>query len=331
MYEFIPYLPLNTKGITEEQWRTAREAWIRHLNDLLEETDNGFVDNVISNRHLQQFIDTFQTAQLDGEQVDAELSKLVFLVYLRAADLVAIGSPVFSSTQLINFAVIYGDANPNTVRKVFFRLLDNSPALLDAVQESIVTMVQCMRSMPEHLQRTRPSMERAYVVVRVLDALVSATMDVKDIWNQQQVEIERFLFACYNDLTSTLAKAGGEEHDDLDLHAYLIKSTLVSLFNSLMEIIFFRPLGFVFDRQDHSNEIKSSQPAILQADIVVDDFSKHLLSLLENSGLDHPREAFKDASLIMDWEVEYAITNKLAAVNKTLFNGYPFLTECTTS
>ncbi|KAG0181394.1 hypothetical protein DFQ29_008451 [Apophysomyces sp. BC1021] len=310
MIQFIPYLPSSTEGVTEEQWLIAREAWTTHLGNLLNKSDEEFVDEAVSNSSLHQFIETIHGAQLDGGTVEAEVSKRIFLVYIRAADLSATDSPLFSIAQLIQFSVLYGNANATTVRRVFSQILRERPALLDAVQESVLTVMECVRSMPSHLQRTRESMDRAHVVARVMDALVSASMDVGAIWEQQQGEIEKLLFACYSSLTSTLGKTS-EVDDGLDLHVYLIKSALVSIFNTLTEIAFFRPLGFLSDREDRANVIQLDVEPV-QADLVVDAFSEHLLSVIERSGLESTRCAFVDAPLIMDWEVEFSVTNKLA-------------------
>ncbi|KAL1929340.1 hypothetical protein VTP01DRAFT_1478 [Rhizomucor pusillus] len=292
MIDFIPFIPGDTEGIPKELYEAARDAWSTQFAVLHDLSDQEFRLELTNNQSLHRLVASVIDAQLDGRTVDTGISRDVFLLYVRAGEVATAAesskSPVLQDHQLIAFAVVYGPTNPAAVRRIFTQLADG---LLDTVKSTMDTLISCLVAPCD-------DQDRLYAIVGMLEALVSATMQV-------QPHLIDALFECHDKLP---------KKDDGPT-TYLIKRSLAATLDRAVDITFFRPLGY------DPEEKKKKDDEHVNDDTVVDKFSEELLRWIEAGDLETPREAFVDAPLIMDWEVEFHVSDKLQQANNALFNG----------
>lgn len=295
MIDFIPFIPGDTEGIPKELYEAARDAWSTQFAVLHDLSDQEFRLELTNNQSLHRLVASVIDAQLDGRTVDTGISRDVFLLYVRAGEVATAAesskSPVLQDHQLFAFAVVYGPTNPAAVRRIFTQLADG---LLDTVKSTMDTLISCLVAPCD-------DQDRLYAIVGMLEALVSATMQV-------QPHLIDALFECHDKLP---------KKDDGPT-TYLIKRSLAATLDRAVDITFFRPLGY------DPEEKKKKDDEHVNDDTVIDKFSEELLRWIEAGDLETPREAFVDAPLIMDWEVEFHVSDKLQQANNALFNGYPF-------
>ncbi|KAI8393846.1 uncharacterized protein BYT42DRAFT_552437 [Radiomyces spectabilis] len=323
MIQIVPFIPLNTKDINEEQERLGYQAWIAQLSRVLDSSDATFANEFAENVALHEFVCDVLQSQIDDIPVDAHLTKLVFLLFVRAGQTIRSGnhlaaSPLVSVDQLSTFAVVYSSSNVIAVQELFYSFLSGDSRLLGSFRNIVSFLMECVRQLAtDHVKPTQESLERSYTLVRLLNAIVSATAKMHDVFEHS--ELENTLFDSYGRLSPVLEDVANDT--TLGPYVYLIKLELVSTFNTLMDMLFFRRLGF-FSGVDHEMLKKlSADVDFKEVDATVDEFSERLLSLIETSGLEQKRQAFTDAPLIMDWEIEYNIGEKIGMLNRTLLDG----------
>ncbi|KAI9010302.1 hypothetical protein CLU79DRAFT_722889 [Phycomyces nitens] len=322
MISFIPF-PRHTNSIPDPLWADANQVWTAQLNILLDASDQEFSGEWLNNTKLCALVASILDIQMDKNRIDPALSRSVFVLYVRAASLLANNhidlatSPLFSSGQLCSFAAVYHSSNPTVVRQIFSNLLDNSPLIHRAISESLVLLTDCLAGVPEAIasQPKAHALERSFVVSRLLDVLVSSTLNVD---NLERNIIEQKILECHGNI-GALSKTVSVESKEHPFF-YHLKYGLVSTFNSLMDRLFFLPLGFVTDTCDPS-QLVACKGQLEDKDEIVDRWSKHILDIIEKDGLEDGKSAFEDAPMIMDWEVAFSITRKLEIVNKSLWNG----------
>lgn len=320
MLSFIPFIPQGTKGVNEAVWQTARRSWVTNLTELLNMQDAAFIKQVSSNTTLASFIDQVFNEQMDNETepVDTSLLKCIFLLYARLSS-VAPTHDLLKIDRLCSFVIVYGDSNIHQVRRIIANAVNESESLEQSLLSMMGMLIDSIQSMPNLLKNfiTTETLDRAYVLVRVLDSLLSSTVQLTVIKSSFDI-LDQVLIDCYRDLIPTLKKAV-EEDETNKTCAYLIKLSLVSAFNSYADMHFFTPFGYISSLEDDHRlercEITDSTDATL------DWMSEKILGYIEHSGLESTCAAFEDGPLIMDWQVKFNITEKLDYINKTSFSG----------
>jgi hypothetical protein len=319
MLDFIPYIAENTKGIDISTWKIALDAWISNLTELLNMEDAIFVKETTSNRSLSLFVEQILNEQMDNTTtVNPKLIKDVFLIYYRLASVnISHVNLLLDADKLSSFAVVYGESNAIEVRRIIAQLAQEEYVEKELLSV-IGTLVDAVQSMPNLLvaPASIEMLDRAYVLVRVLDALLSATLYVEVIQSSFDT-LDSVLIDCYKDIIPVLKKTVDSDFDAAP-YAFLVKKSLVSAFNSYADNHFFKPLGYISSIKNHGILKKLSDPVDISA---IDLLSKKVLEYIENSGLETSKNAFVDGPLILDWEVEYRITRKLDWINKNSFGG----------
>ncbi|KAL9536872.1 hypothetical protein MBANPS3_012297 [Mucor bainieri] len=319
MLDFIPYIASTTKGIDGSTWKTAFNAWIRNLTELLNMQEADFIHETTSNESLSHFVEQILNEQMDTTAtVDSKLIRCVFLVYYRLSGVkIAHLNPLLTADKLCSFAVVYGESNVSAVRHIMAQLTQEE-AIEKELLSVISMLVDAVQSMPNLLvaPTSIETLDRAYVLVRVLDALFSATLFV-DVIQSSFDTLDSVLIECYRDIIPTLKKTVDSDSNAAP-YAFLVKKSLVSTFNSYADGHFFRPLGYISSTKDHHSLEKLSEPIDAAA---IDLINNKLLEYIENSGLESSKTAFVDGPLVLDWEVEYHITEKLDKINKDAFGG----------
>ncbi|KAG2214411.1 hypothetical protein INT47_000967 [Mucor saturninus] len=320
MLSFIPFIPHDTKGVNEAVWQTARRSWLTNLTELLNMQDAVFVKQVSSNTTLATFIDQVFNEQMDNDTapVDTLLIKYIFLLYARLSSL-APTHDLLNIQRLCSFVIVYGYSNISQVRRIVANAVNESESLEQNLLATMGMLIDSIQSMPNSLKNsiTAETLDRAYVLVRVLDSLLSSTVQLTFIKSSFDT-LDQVLIDCYRDLIPTLKKAV-ECDESNKTRAYLIKLSLVSSFNSYADMHFFTPFGYITSPEDHHQLEKYETTA--STDSVLDWMSEKILGYIEHSGLESTCAAFEDGPVIMDWEVEYNITEKLDYINKTSFSG----------
>lgn len=319
MLDFIPYIAENTEGIDISTWKIALDAWTSNLTELLNMEDTTFVKETISNKSLSLFVEQILNEQMDNTTtVNSKLIKYVFLIYYRLASIdISHVSLLLNADKLSSFAVVYGESNAIEVRRIMAQLAQEEYVEKELV--SVIGMlVDAVQSMPNLLAAPASieMLDRAYVLVRVLDALLSATLYL-DVIQSSFDALDNILIDCYKDIMPILKKTVDSNFDAAP-YAFLVKKSLVSAFNSYVDGHFFKPLGYISSLKNHETLKKLSDPVDTS---VIDLLSNKILGYIENSGLDTSKNAFVDGPLILDWEVEYHITEKLDWINKNSFGG----------
>lgn len=288
--EFIPYVPAGSDGITDELYEVANSAWIAQLGMLLDTSDEEFRSQLIRNTSLHTFVSGVLDAQLDRHPVDLEISKRIFLVFVRAGLVMnkplAESSPMLAQPDWIcRFAVVYGETNRDPVRKVIAQL-----GAADAIQQTLTMLME------DVLRALSGDLERLYVVARTVRVLVLVAKTVDKEWTE-------ILFAAYD---GPLLQQGVLSSELAVYHR--IKYALVDTFDSLVDRLYFEPIKE--NREDAAEYLEM--------------LSAQILAWIEKSGLEKARQAFTDAPLILDWEARHSISRKLQDINVQYFNGYPF-------
>ncbi|KAI9249567.1 hypothetical protein EDC94DRAFT_663903 [Helicostylum pulchrum] len=322
MLEFIPFLPSGIEGISETQWQLALHSWIFNLTELLNMPQDTFQSEVVSNTTLPSFIDQILNEQMNNESqpVDTNLIKYIFLLYSRLSS-EPFSTELLDIERLCSFVIVYGETNIEQVRRIMNNTVNNSETLERNLVSTIESLVDSVQSMPNLLSNAKPLttdvLDRAYVLVRVLDALLSSTIHLNIVKSSFDT-LDEVLINCYRDLIPSLKNAV-ENDSSLESHAHLIKLSLVSTFNSFADMQFFIPLGYTSSVVDHHRLIEHDTKASF--DTTISWMTDKLLGYLENSGLESSRNAFIDGPLIMDWEVEFCITEKLEFINQDKCDG----------
>ncbi|KAG2231547.1 hypothetical protein INT48_005050 [Thamnidium elegans] len=322
MLEFIPFIPSGTQGINETQWQIALHSWIFNLTELLNMPQDKFRSEVLSNTTLPSFIDQVLNEQMDNESqpVDTNLIKHIFLLYSRLS-VGPFSTELLDIERLCSFVIVYGESNIEQVRRIMNDTVNNSETLERNLVSTIGSLIDSVQSMPDLLSNTKPLtadvLDRVYVLVHVLDALLSSTIHLSVIKSSFDT-LDEVLINCYRNLIPSLKNAV-ENDSSLESHAYIIKLSLVSTFNSFADMQFFIPLGYTSSVVDHHQLIEHDTKTSF--DSTISWMTDKLLGYLENSGLESSRNAFIDGPLIMDWEVEFCITEKLEFINQNKCDG----------
>ncbi|KAI8636129.1 hypothetical protein BD408DRAFT_487096 [Parasitella parasitica] len=319
MLDFIPYIAESAKGIDKSTWKSALGAWNLNLAELLNMEDALFVNETTFNESLSIFVEQILNDQMDNTTTaNPALIRYVFLIYSRLARLETSNvNPLLSADKLCCFAVVFGECNANEVRRIMSQLVQEESVERELL--SVIRMlVDTVQSMPNLLAAPASveTLDRAYVLVRVLDALFSATVFV-DVVQSSFGILDSVLIDCYRDIVPAL-KTTVDFNAATAPYAFLIKKSLVSTFNSYADGHFFKPLGYISSASNNQNLERLSDPADIST---IDLMSSKILEYIENSGLDSSKHAFVDGPLIMDWEVEYHVAEKLDWMNKNSFGG----------
>ncbi|CAO3634313.1 unnamed protein product [Mucor hiemalis] len=321
MLHFIPFIPQNTPGVSNEIWKKALYAWNVNFIELLDLPTKVFLQEVESNETLFTFIDQVLDEQLNttSDSVDSSLLKHVFLFYTKLASSPSLNSNYLTMDRLCSFVIVYGETNSLQVRDIMTKLITNSSVLEQNLFSTMGMLLDAIQSMPDPLSKSCNTeiLNRAYVLVRVLDALMSATIHLDSIKNSFDT-LDIVLIDCYSNLIPHLEKAVDDDYNNA-AYAYLIKQSLVSIFNSFADGHFFLPLGYISSVEDH-HHLDSISTAVVE-ETVLDYMSEKILGYIEGSGLESSKTAFVNGPLVMDWEVEYHITEKLDEINNKTFGG----------
>ncbi|CEP12670.1 hypothetical protein [Parasitella parasitica] len=319
MLDFIPYIAESARGIDKTAWKITFDAWTSNLITLLNMEDNLFINETISNESLSLFVEQIWNDQMDNTTTaNPALIRYVFLIYSRLAKVQnSKANPLLSADKLCSFAVVYGEHNTDEVRRIMTQLVQEDYIQVELLSV-IAMLVDIVHAMPNLLiaPATIEILDRAYVLVRVLDALISATVFAEAIQSSFDT-LDIVLIDCYRDIVPIL-KRTVDFNSDAAPYAFLIKKSLVSAFNSYADGHFFKPLGYISSTPTHTNVEKLSDPADIST---IGLMSSKILEYIESSGLESSKNAFVDGPLIMDWEIEYRIAEKLDWINKNLFGG----------
>lgn len=321
MLSFIPFIPYGTQGVTEAVWEAARRSWLSNLTELLNMQDTVFISQVLSNTTLPHFIDQVLNEQMDNHNkpVDTTIIKYIFLLYSRLSSL-SPTNDLLNIQRLCSFVIVYGESNIDQVRRIVTNVVTESDSLEQNLLATIGMLIDSVQSMPNLISKkpiTTETLDRAYVLVRVLDALLSSSIHLSVIKSSFDT-LDQVLVDCYRDLIPTLKKTVENEKSNAS-YAYLIKLSLVSSFNSFADMQFFTPLGYISSIEDHHRLETCNTTA--SADTTLDWMSEKLLGYIEHSGLESSCIAFVDGPLVMDWEVEFYISEKFDYINKNSFKG----------
>ncbi|KAI9361102.1 hypothetical protein BD770DRAFT_317846, partial [Pilaira anomala] len=181
MLEFIPFIPASTPGISKTLWQTALNSWIFSLTELLNMPQDMFMKEVSSNTSLPSFIDQVLNEQMNNESqpVDTNLIKYIFLLYLKLSS-VSVTTELLDIARLCSFVIVYSESNIEQVRRIMMDTINSSETLEQSLILTIGSLIDSVQSMPNLLFNTKPMtidiLDRAYVLVRVLDALLSSTI-----------------------------------------------------------------------------------------------------------------------------------------------------------
>lgn len=291
--EFLQFVPYNVEF--QDIWEAAFKLWKANLSAILNMEDKAFIIATNTSSSFVNFIHQVWDAYLDGERVDSTLLRYLLLVYVRLSRLPSTENHcLFQTDLLVKLAVVYSSTNKLQVREIIQDFAENLTSILHTLVESIESLSQATLD--------RDVLERAYVLARTFDALVSATLP-------EFLPLDTLITDWYRDLVPCL-KALVDSDRELAPYAYTIKRCFVSAFQSAADLYFFRPLGYTV----------SDQLVVIGEPINKDKAIEFLAQWIEKNEI-KPSSAFVDAPLIMDWELAYAISDKISQINSSRFAG----------
>jgi hypothetical protein len=316
MVELIPFIPKGTEGVDDSNYQYALKSWISQLTLLLNASDEDFKQQVDQQQQqLGDFCTKVFSHVLNNNNVDIRLLESLFLIFMRISTMTSLFLKK-NSELLCLFALVYAESNSRQVRD-FFSRLDSD--LQQITAETLENLLQSVTDLPRQLKQSKDNQKellyRAHVNVRVFCVLFFATLELKQTPLLFE-NLDATLIAVYQQLNPVLKK-NIQQDEALAPLAYLVKQSVVQSYNTWFDLFVFRPLGFISDMVDHQVLVKDHNHG--NKDEVIGLFSEKLLEHIESSNLS-PCSGFVDAPLIMDWQIEYHIIEKLGYLNKQLFN-----------
>lgn len=308
MLDFILFIPSSIEGVSDTLWNAALHIWTSNFSQLLSLSDSDFLSETTSNTSLSTFIDQVLDAQIDYE-VDGTILKYIFLVYHRLSLLETplTHHALLTLEKLCRLVIVYHASNTIQLRAMMAAFVQRYEDVEKHLSHTVDMLLENIPAIP------KAANENALVLVRLLEALLSATLDAIPF---PSATLDQTLIECYQELPLTF----GEMNDERTT-AYLIKRGLVSLFNLYADTHFFRPLGYTSSMTDLCKLTSIEQHNDDHEDAVLEQMNDSFLKYMEESGIDTPRAAFEDAPLIMDWAIVYHIPQKLTFINETKFAG----------
>ncbi|KAI8082692.1 uncharacterized protein BX664DRAFT_360997 [Halteromyces radiatus] len=329
----LPYIPNGSQGINDTTWEKGYHIWTTQLIKVLSLDDTAFLQKVERDQELASWIQSLLQTQLDLGNTETGLLRLVYLIYVRLGTVLELSSsstssPLISITSLDTFSLVFARANPTTTQTLFAQLFANQKGLRDQYETSIYLLVDTLNTIGSYIatmtsqQETKweqSFLERILVVTRLLEAKILC-LNSKHLSSQLQPA----LMSSYEQLldgftTTTMTKDNKdlENKEDSTAHVdywiYLVKQSLVNIFNTMVEINYLTPLEALGQSESCDDDNKESLVAAL---------SDQILQWVEQShGLETIKTAFVDAPLIMDWQVEWQVAKRLDQINQDLFRG----------
>ncbi|KAI8968985.1 hypothetical protein BDF20DRAFT_916404 [Mycotypha africana] len=320
MRDFIPFIPASTEGVSISIWEAALESWLANLTELLNLSDETFLREIKANTSLQHFIERVLEEQIDNENtIDGKLLRYVFYVYNRLAELCSMDDDysMLKCQPFCNFIIVFNQSNTEQVRRMTKLVLGKYSDLEENIISIINSLVQTLQLFSNVLVTPIPQdvLIRGYMSMQILQTLLSATLLVDSV-HTAFIELDAILIDSYNDLTPNLKKTV-ELSAEAATYAFLLKKAIVSVFNTYVDYHYFQPLGYTTSSKNPNRLIKVSTAN----ESVLDHLHQKILEYVEKSDLKTTQNAFVDGPLIMDWEVEYHIVEKLDFINRELFHG----------
>ncbi|ORE06779.1 hypothetical protein BCV72DRAFT_118389 [Rhizopus microsporus var. microsporus] len=293
--EFLPFVPY--ADTIQDIWQTAFKSWQFNLISLLNMDDSNFISTTRASPSLTTFIHRLWDTHIEGESVDSQLLKYVFLIYVRLSQSSDTRNHrLFETDLLIKLAVVYSGTNTPQLREIMQPFEEQLAPIVHTLIESIEPLA--------HMSINLEVLKRAHIVARTFDALVSTLVP-------GFIAVDVLVTEWYRSLVPCLKKAVDQD-SHLAPYAYMIKASLVSAFAVSAELRFFRPFGYMLN--DAHELVKISEPT--NRDEAVNWMSRWI----EQNEI-RPSSPFVDAPLIMDWESAYKISDKIRQINKDLFSG----------
>ncbi|KAI8353988.1 hypothetical protein BD560DRAFT_336576, partial [Blakeslea trispora] len=177
MLDIIPYIPQNTLGVKQELWKIALQAWKHTFVELLDMPDSAFITETSTNTSLAVLVEDLLSEHIDGsESIDKELLKFIFLIYNRLASIHDGSSLLLDSSKLCKFAVVYNESNLLQVRHMM-QALSRHDSIESTLLSTLNMLIDVVQDLPNALSAPASidALNRAYVMLRLLNALFSAT------------------------------------------------------------------------------------------------------------------------------------------------------------
>ncbi|KAG1473814.1 hypothetical protein G6F56_000731 [Rhizopus delemar] len=292
--EFIRFIPYNVDF--QDIWKAAFKTWKSNLSILLNMDDSIFIRSTDSPSFVD-FVHQVWDAHLDGERVDRILLQYIFFIYVRLARLSNTANhPLLQTNMLVKLAIIYCSSNK-------LQLRENIQVFTERLAPTLNTLVESIESL-SRLDLDEEVLKKAYVLTQTFEALISTILP-------DFLPIDTLIIDWYASLVPHLKKAV-DTNPELSSYAYLIKKSLVSVFQVSAELQFFQPLGYAID---------DTGDLVLSGEVTNADKAIEFLSQWIGQSEIKLSSAFVDAPLIMDWESAYDISVKIGQMNQTLFSG----------
>ncbi|CAO3619138.1 unnamed protein product [Cunninghamella echinulata] len=232
------------------------------------------------------------------------------------------------------YALVYSRSNPILLRQFFFTMFKMNGKYQMEYESSVHQLINALEytytyitditkditatSTSDNLIQT--GLERVLVVSRLLETKVFCL-------NIVLPRLFPVLFSLYNQLNEKFSNVITTESNDQHLSpsigywVYLIKQTLVNMFNNMIHIKYLNPIKYIVDEENENSNNNNSNEEKEELNDIIQNLSHQILEWLEESKLDTVKTAFIDAPLLADWQIEWQITKQWKQINDDVYHG----------
>ncbi|ORX43722.1 hypothetical protein DM01DRAFT_1411542 [Hesseltinella vesiculosa] len=311
----LPYISPDSQGITVTVWQKAITIWQQQLVQWLS-MDNADFEKVIQQDDLASWILETLQQQLDNDNVDGQLLRGIFLVYMRIGNQTpATPSKLTTMTGLDTFALVYARTNPHLVNVCVSHILTEQHVLADQYQQSLDPLLTLLdawagqlpslaaqwQAHPDDLDDMLLILDRVLVLARLLEAKVTCSRPLL-------TQLIPTVMQCYQLLTDNLPSLPLTE-SAAGHRIFLIKQCLVHAFDTMVSIKFIDPLRAADGEKN--NEALTTLAVTLSEDV---------LEWVEQCEPSATKTSLLDAPLLVDWQVECNFSQQCHDLNKTIFH-----------
>ncbi|CAG8505811.1 547_t:CDS:2 [Paraglomus occultum] len=262
---------------------------------------------------------------------------------------------LFSVPFLLDFVIVYAKSNRGYSRQFVENVIDVIPALLHDFEEYsniIINHVISVQQVCEKISSLVVDLNgdaevfgaaleemRDYIFLMMdiaitMDCLFTASDTIAKLFiNRSHVnEDDDFISVIRNLYDATLPIALGLLQEpnaavEIARDINILKQALVSCVYHLLYECFFVPLGFTTDEVDTITSTLGNGKQYSDddnANVIVNSLNDILFSFIERSESFKPVQAFVDAPLLLDIEMEFNLSQKLTRIKNDILHGYPF-------
>ncbi|CAJ0642507.1 10375_t:CDS:10 [Entrophospora sp. SA101] len=300
-FSFPPYVSYSPE-LSSNDWNKALTAWGVGLSLLLKASVSEFVEALLSNKSLQKFLKTFFALRKkisnknnkpnfgeNVQQLEIDLDKKVLMVLLPKA---LYREQLITEGFLLDLVSTYGKSNPNYTKKIFESIINFVPELIQDLEKLPVVIIKYVNAIEDKFGKNQIEPleeEKTYLAFMIdisitLDCLFSISKKIAKIFNKSTDSDQNFLLIMikfYDEAIPIMKEVLKNEDYETSRNLSILKYSIVSMVYRIIDASYFSSIGYT----SNENDILSFER--------------------QSTQIEKPFEAFVDAPLLLDLEIEF--------------------------